>query len=624
MRASLSLCLLFLLPALLWAQQAVPDKEVVNIDNANELRLFQKGTVQRLIGDVELSQDSIFMYCDSAELVSEVQLYAYDNVTIQQGDSIAAFSEYLDYNSETLLAKLRKSVVLKRGDTELFTEALDYDLGTKLATYHTGGRVTNAGTELSSTHGYYYADNRNVYFRDSVVVVDERFEMRADTLRYDLANERVYFLGPTVIRSDTHNIYCESGYYDVALDEAVFRQNAQYRSGDRLAAADSIRYFGSRELYVLEGDAYVAEGAFQRATADRINYFRAQDRYQLEGNATVIDSVQTVSGDTIDYNANTASYTVTGGRPRVSNPPMIMVADRMYSDEVSGMGRAAGDIVWRDTSANLTITAEEADYSQTTGYLKAYGGMRGRPLLTTVLDLDTMYMAADTLLSFQSDEVDARGDTVRYLSAYNDVRILKSDLQAVADSLGFNTVDSVLTLYHDPILWQDTSQLTGDTIDLYLKDNQADRVHLKRNAMVITSPDLVFFNQVKGKDIIAHFDSSQLQRTEVMGNAEAIYYAQDESGAYIGVNKTACSSMILYFSDGGVNRIKFLSAPSGRLDPMDAIDHDAFRLEGFRWETDRKPTTIEELFTPANESEPPIPEDSPTLSSDLPLLPRKE
>ena len=575
---------------------APTSKEVVNIDHANELRILGKGATQRLIGEVELSQDSIFMYCDSAELVSEVQLYAYDNVTIQQGDSIAAFSEYLDYNAETLLAKLRTDVVLKRGETELFTEELDYNLATKLATYHTGGRVTNGTTELSSTHGYYYADNRNVYFRDSVLVVDERFEMRADTLRYDLANERVYFLGPTVIRSDTHNIYCEAGYYDVALDEAIFERNAQYRSGERLAAADSIRYYGDRELYILKGDAYVAEGAFQRATADQIDYYRAEDRYQLRGNASVADSTQTVRGDTIDYNAATESYAVSGGRPQVSNPPMLLVADRLYNDDASGMGRATGNLIWQDTSADLQIEAAEADFNQETGYLKAYGGRGGRTLLTTLLEQDTMYVAADTLLSVRSDEVDAAGDTVRYLSAYHDVRILKSDLQALADSLQFNTVDSVLTLYSDPILWQDTSQLTADTIDLYLRNNAPDRVHLRRNALVITSPDLIFFNQVKGKDIIAYFDSSQLKRTDVKGNAEAIYYAQDEAGGYIGVNKTACSSMILYFEEGGVNRIKFLSSPSGRLDPMDAVDHQSMRLDGFRWEADRKPTTLADLF----------------------------
>ncbi|NJB84833.1 lipopolysaccharide export system protein LptA [Lewinella marina] len=601
----LLLSFVYLLGGTAAAQAPAAQREVVSIDHANALLLLRQGSVQRLIGEVELSQDSVFMYCDSAELVREVQLYAYDNVTIQQGDSIAAFSEYLDYHAETLVAKLRTDVVLKRGQTELFTDELTYDLATKLATYHTGGRVTNGTTELTSTHGYYYADARNVYFRDSVVVVDDRFEMRADTLRYDLGNEIVYFLGPTVIRSDTHSIYCEAGYYNVRLDEAVFRQNAQYLSGERRAAADSIRYLGREELYILQGGAYVAEGTTQRATADRINYFRARDRYTLEGRAVVIDSTQTIRGDTIDYNAATEAYAVSGGRPEVSNPPMLMVADRMYSDDRTGLGRATGNIIWRDTSADLRIEAEAADYDRQTGYLKAYGGRRGRALLTSLLDQDTLYMAADTLLSVRSDETTAAGDTVRHLSAYHDVRILKSDLQAVADSLGFNTVDSVLTLYQNPILWQDTSQLTADTIDLFLKNDQPDRVELKRNAMVITSPDLIFFNQVKGKEIVAHFDSSQLERTEVKGNAEAIYYAQDEAGAYIGVNKTACSAMILYFGEGSVRRIKFLSAPSGRLDPMDAVNHEGMRLDGFRWEVGRKPLTLDDLFRPAGGSVPP-------------------
>lgn len=572
-------------------------QQIVNIDNANELRLLNRGAAQRLIGEVELSQDSIFMYCDSAELVREVQVYAYNNVTIQQGDSLAAFANYLDYNAETLLALLRGDVVLKRGDTELYTERLDYDLSTKLATYHTGGRIVNQETELSSRHGYFYAEEDMVFFRDSVVVIDERFEMRADTLRYDLANERVYFLGPTVIRTDTNRIYCESGYYDVALEEAVFSENAQYKSGERLAAADTIRYFGARELYILEGQAFVAEGEFQRATADRISYFGAEDRYRLEGRATVVDSNRTVTGDTINYNAELGSYAVAGGRPRVSSPPNIILADKMDYDPVLDLSLASGNVIFRDTSAELTIEAENARYNEASGYVKAYGGRNDRPLMTSVLDLDTMWMAADTLLSLRSDSVDANGDTIRYLSAYHDVRILKSDLQAVCDSLGFNTVDSVLTLYDDPILWQDTSQLTGDTISVFFRGEAPDKVRLQRNAMVLTTPDLIFFNQVKGKVIEAFFDSTSLSRTEVNGNAEAIYYVLDSDGAYVGVNKTACSSMVLEFSEGAVTRIRFLSAPSGKMQPMQDVDHEAIKLEGFRWEIDRQPKTLEDLFS---------------------------
>lgn len=633
--------LLTILGTCVRAQEVLPQdstaKEVVNIDRANQYRVLNRGDIQLLVGEVELSQDSIFMYGDSVLLTEQTQVNAFGNVTIQQGDSLAAFSDELDYNGATKLADLIGNVVLQRGETELYTDRLEYDITTKQATYHSGGRIVSQTTELSSTHGYYFADTKQVYFRDSVVAIDDRFEMRADTLLYDLAAERVYFLGPTVIRTDTHRIYCESGYYDVQLDQAVFSQNAQYLSGERKAAADTIKYFGGvQEYYLLEGNAYVAEGDFRRATAERINYFRREDRYKLEGNALVQDSAQTVSGDTIDYNLKTEDYSVKGGRPRVSAPPMIILADELGADPLTGNSIASGRVVWQDTSADLQIEAATAIYNEDTGYLLATGGTGpvagqpdfygSRPMLTSVLELDTMWMVADTLVSVQRERLDTTIsstvigadstlfadsliiqdivqldtvvtiDSIRYLSAFKDVRILKSDLQAVCDSLGFNTIDSILTLYQDPILWQDTSQLTGDTVRIYFKGESPDKVRLLRNAMVITTPDNVFFNQVKGKTIEAFFDSTSLSRTEVVGNAEAIYYIIDEAGAYVGVNKTACSSMVLTFKNGAVRKIRFLSAPSGKMDPMSTVGHEAFKLDGYRWEEKRKPKTVADLF----------------------------
>lgn len=618
------------------AQSPLPidstDREIVNIDRANEFRILEKGKRQLLVGEVELSQDSVFMYGDSVLLTGEQQVNAYGNVTIQQGDSLAAFSEALDYNGASRQADLRGDVVLQRGTTELYTDRLAYDLLAQLATYHTGGRIVNGETELRSNHGYYYAGRQEVFFRDSIVVIDERFELRADTLRYDLAAERVYFLGPTVIRTDTHRIYCESGYYDIQLDQAVFSQNAQYASGARLAAADTIRYFGGgREYYRLAGNAYVAEGDFRRATADQIDYFRREDSYQLQGNARLRDATQTVEGDTVTYDPARDILAVSGGRPRIEAPPMRIVADRFGADPASGQRLASGNVVWQDTSADLRIEAATARYNETTGYLLATGGGgaiggRNRPLLTSLLGQDTLWMVADTLVSVRREQPDTlltttivgqdsvftgdsllvrevlRTDTVittdstRYLSAFRDVRILKSDLQAVCDSLGFNTIDSVLTLYDNPVLWQDTSQLTGDTVAIYFRGESPDKVRLLRNALVLTTPDLLFFNQVKGKTIEAFFDSTSLARTEVVGNAEAIYYIQDEAGAYSGVNKTACSSMVLSFRQGSVRRIRFLSAPSGKMQPMNAVDHETFRLDGFRWEVERRPQTLDDLF----------------------------
>lgn len=633
--------------------------EQINIDGADLLRVEQLGPdrqAQWLIGNVELSQDTTYMYCDSAQLINSVQLFAYDNVIIQQGDSIAAFSNRLDYNAEEQIADLKGSVILQNGTRELYTDALRYDLTTKLATYTTGGRLTDGETELSSTLGYYYADRDEIYFRDSVVAIGADFEMRADTLKYDAANEIVYFLGPTIIRTDTAEIYCEDGYYEVATQAAVFRQNAQFKSDDQVAVADSIIYSGESQRYILSGDAYFREGDKALARADRITYDKREDTYELEGNGLLVDSLRTVRGEYVRYDKIKNTYKVSGGRPEVVDGNMILRADELDYDEATGLGFAAGAVEWRDTSAQLTIFAERAAYNQESGYLKASGGRNDRPLLITILDGDSLFLAADTLYSFREIPGDAEpsesltveaamdtmaitGDTIpsvdtlttpldstfteiapivedslmemelptpemapdtqRLIMAYNDVRVYKSDMQAICDSLAFNTTDSILTLFRSPVLWQDTSQLLSDTIDVYLRDDALDKVHLKKRALVVTSPDLIFFNQVKGKDIYAYFDSSALSRTDVTGNAEAVYYAQDEEGAYIGVNKTACSEMSLDFENGGVRFIRFLTMPSGRLDPMGTVRPQAQpELEGFRWELESRPQSLDDLFDP--------------------------
>ncbi|MEL7376965.1 MAG: OstA-like protein, partial [Bacteroidota bacterium] len=175
---------------------SIPSPQQVNIDQADFLDAIPsdpRGNVQKLTGNVELSQDSVYMYADSAILINQVELYAYSKVIIQQGDSIAAFAERLNYNAVDQIARLRDDVVLQNGQVELYTAALDYDLKTKVAIYNTPGRMTNGQTELQSKRGRYLVDQELAIFTDSVVVIDDRFEMRADSLQYQANEEIVYF-----------------------------------------------------------------------------------------------------------------------------------------------------------------------------------------------------------------------------------------------------------------------------------------------------------------------------------------------------------------------------------------------------------------------------------------------
>ena len=89
----------------------------------------------------------------------------------------------------------------------------------------------------------------------------------------------------------------------------------------------------------------------------------------------------------------------------------------------------------------------------------------------------------------------------------------------------------------------------GLRIHMQLANDQIDRIYLYQDAFILNSPDELFFNQIKGRDIVAYFVDGEVRRVKVDGNAESVYYALDEAKAYVAANKTVCSEMLLFFGN---------------------------------------------------------------------------
>jgi hypothetical protein len=265
-----------------------------------------------------------------------------------------------------------------------------------------------------------------------------------------------------------------------------------------------------------------------------------------------------------------------------------MTGDSIRYNQQTHEGRAFGNIYWEDTTENVTIICSEAVFNDSTEYFLAIG----RPLMTSVIDGDTLYVSADTLKSFLEIPADT---TSRMIIGNKDVRIYKSDLQALCDSMIYTQQDSIFSLHKSPIVWSDTSQFTADTVRIQLANNSIDKIYLLKTAFIINSPDEVFFNQVKGRDVIAYFRDDELQEMEVLGNGESVYYILDEAKAYIGVNKTICSEMRLNFGNNEITDIRFFTKPSGQFTPMKQANHDEMRLPGFSWDIKRRPESVEDL-----------------------------
>ena len=197
-------------------------------------------------------------------------------------------------------------------------------------------------------------------------------------------------------------------------------------------------------------------------------------------------------------------------------------------------------------------------------------------------------MRADTLLSLEA------ADSTTYIQAHRHVRIFKSDLQAQCDSMSFNTTDSILTMFKSPVIWSDSSQFTADTIEILLRDEQIYKVNLKNKGFIISTKDSIFFNQIKGKLVEVFFTEGKIDSMLVEGNAESIYFMQDEEDAYIGMNKSVCSKMSFDFENDELKDIYFLVNINSNLIPITEVNPEE-KLEGFRWLDKERPKRKEEL-----------------------------
>ncbi len=564
------------------------EKDLVIIDHA-DIAIGITGEGRQLfkeVRQVEMRQGETYMYCDSAFLYDNNNVRAWGNVIIQQGDSVNIFSDSLFYNGFEKKADFYGEVVLESKQQKLFTDSLNYDLNTKIASYKNGATLTNDTTHLTSKIGYYYVGDNMAFFKDSVLVVDPQFELKSDTLKFDTKEKIAYFLGPTLISQNEGKIYCEDGFYDTRNKLAEFKKNAQYQKKEEKAWADLMTYDGNKKETTLRGKARFIDG-LKQAKADVIRYEEGKEITNLEGNAFYKDEKQEISSEVIRYDKKNEVYN-TKGRSKLSDPPQILEANKIDYDGKTGF--AIGDVIWQDTAQNISIShCDSAIYVKEEDFLKAMGG---RPLMTTLMDGDTLFLASDTLISFKRN----KEDSIRTLIAYPDVRLFKSDLQAVCDSLVYSEMDSIFKFYDDPIIWSDTSQFSADTIHIQLVDKKVNRIYMYRNSFMINSPDEIYFNQIKGKNNIVFFEEDEVRRMKVDGNAESIYFALDDDKKYVGSNKTVASSMLLYFGNNQVDNIKFYTQPKAKFTPMKKAGVGDQKLDGFNWDISKRPMTLEELF----------------------------
>lgn len=204
--------------------------------------------------------------------------------------------------------------------------------------------------------------------------------------------------------------------------------------------------------------------------------------------------------------------------------------------------------------------------------------------------LDSLHRMA--MLIDTTDTTKVIDSIYRFIKGFRNVRIYRSDFQAVCDSMTARSLDSTAHLYIKPVLWNETNQITSEVMDIYTANSQIEHAEFVGDPMMASQFDTVYYDQITGKEMQAYFEENELYRVDVNGNVQTIFYQKDGVPQEVVMMAVIESGDATFFiEERQLAKIVYRTNPVWPIYPIDKIPEDqSLYLKGFRWEGDRRPT----------------------------------
>jgi hypothetical protein len=257
----------------------------------------------------------------------------------------------------------------------------------------------------------------------------------------------------------------------------------------------------------------------------------------------------------------------------------------MSYNRFSGYGEAFYNVEIRDTLNKIILTGHYAYFNDKTNYAYITDSAR----FIEYSQKDSLYMHADTF------EMRTFEEKFREIKAYYGVRFYRTDIQGVCDSMQFNTKDSLLYLYKEPILWNTTYQINGDTIVLFFNDSTIRKVKVINYAFAVEKLDSSYYNQMKGRLLTAYFEDGEMKKVDVDGNAESIYYPIDK-GSFLGRNKSESSFISISIENRKPYKIVTHPTTNGTILPLPDLNPENKFLKNFTDFDYLRPVDKDDIF----------------------------
>ena len=395
--------------------------------------------------------------------------------------------------------------------------------------------------------------------RNNVRLIDKDVVLETDSLDYDRNRNLGYFYEYGELYDGTGTLRSYYGDYNVDTRTAVFMDDVTLDNSRFLLLSDTLYYNTDAKLATIVGPTNMYSGGTE-VYSDR-GTFNTVTRH-----ATLVE------------------------RPVLYNDNRNVTADSIFYDTALGYSEVFGNIVYTDTINRNMLTGEYAFLDE----MKDSVYVTGRAMAVDFSQRDSLFVHSDTIwaLTYNLDT----DSLYRKVKAYHKVRAWGRNMQAVCDSLVFDSRDTCMTMYKDPVMWNGDLQLLGEVVKVYMNDSTINWVNIINQALYVEELDSAIYNQIKGKEMEFYFTDGKLSEMHVIGSVEVVFYPLDSDSTYIGMNTTTSGRIIAYMKDRKVERVVVPKDSKGVFYPMSQRPEDKRFLDSFAWFDYVRPLSKEDIF----------------------------
>ena len=232
--------------------------------------------------------------------------------------------------------------------------------------------------------------------------------------------------------------------------------------------------------------------------------------------------------------------------------------------------------------------------------------IKKRALIASFKERDTTYIHGESIIITGKENE-------QIIRAFMNGKILRKNLSGKCDSIHFNQMTGIAQLINKeniinnkrsrktkkPILWNNKSQITGDSIHIKFnnEDEVIDSLFVFNNAFIIEKDTMELgFNQISGKRLNGNFIDGKLNEVDIIKNAESIYYLRNSENELIGIDKSKSAKIKIFISDQNIDTFTKINQIDGKVYPEDEFNENDKLLKGFYFREDEIIRSIDDLF----------------------------